>query len=58
MMLGLSLSLTSLLSRGGGSTSTTLRREPDGSVTIVSVGPTWQPILTRQSDGSVTVGAA
>ena len=57
MMLGLSLSLTSLLSRGA-TTSTTLRREPDGSVTIVSVGPTWQPILTRQSDGSVTVGAA
>lgn len=43
---------------GGGSSPTTLRREPDGSVTIVSVGSTWQPILTRQSDGTVTVGAA
>lgn len=55
-MLGLSFSLTGLLSRA--TPSTTLRREPDGSVTIVRVGPTWQPILTRQSDGSVTVGAA
>lgn len=55
MILGLSVSLTNLLRA---TPSTTLRRESDGSVTIVSVGSTWQPILTRQSDGSVTVGAA
>lgn len=42
----------------GAATPTILRRETDGSVTVVSVANPYTPVLTRQSDGSVIVGAA
>lgn len=41
-----------------GATLPSLRRESDGSITIVSLGSTWQPTLARQGDGSVSVGGA
>jgi hypothetical protein len=59
-MAGLSLSSAMTLglsSRGGGGGATVLVREPDGTVTITSLGPTWSPNLTREPDGTVTVGA-
>ena len=40
-----------------GVVTTVLLREYDGTVTVQSLGPTWQPSLTRQPDGTVTVGA-
>ncbi len=43
------------VSQIGGGLKTTLRREEDGSVTILSLAPTWTPILTRQPDGSILV---
>lgn len=57
------LALTSLamgrgVVSGGVVPSTVLRRETDGSVTVVSIANTYTPILARQSDGSVIVGAA
>ena len=37
---------------------TSLRRESDGKVTVLSLANTFTPTLTRESDGSVTIGAA
>lgn len=42
-----------LVSLGGG--STVLRRELDGTVTIVSLATPWYAAPTRESDGTVTV---
>jgi len=58
-MAGLSLSsaLTLSMSPRAGGGATVLVREPDGTVTITSIGPTWSPNLTREPDGTVTVGA-
>ena len=53
-MFGLGLSLALAAQRGGGS-STNLRREVDGTVTVVSLAGTWNPTLTRQGDGTVSV---
>ena len=41
-----------------GVATTVMRRESDGSVTVVSLANPYTPVLTRQSDGSVIVGAA
>lgn len=39
--------------KGGG--VTVLRRETDGTVTVLSLARTWTPNLTREEDGTVTV---
>ena len=58
MRLGLGLGLGFRSGGGaGGGIPTMLVREPDGTVTIMSIGPTWAPNLTREPDGTVTVGA-
>lgn len=44
-----------LAPRAGGGGGTSLVREPDGTVTITSLGPTWSPTLERQPDGTVNV---
>lgn len=45
-------------SKGGAAgPATELRRESDGTVTILSLGSTPTYTLTRQPDGSVIIGA-
>ncbi len=39
----------------GAGDPTVLRRESDGTVTVVSLATPWKPTLTRQGDGTVTV---
>lgn len=53
-MLSLSMSMTSvaLIAYRGASI---LRREADGTITVVSLARTWAPTLTRQPDGSVNI---
>lgn len=43
---------------GGAAATTQLRRESDGTVTVLSLANPYTPIMTRLSDGTVTVGAA
>lgn len=57
LRLGLGLGLTHQPRKGGG-VQTVLRREADGTVTVVSLATPYRPNLTRESDGSVTVRAA
>lgn len=40
---------------GGSAGVTVLRREIDGTVTVVFLATPWAPTLSRQNDGSVTV---
>jgi len=56
------MSLTSYFLSGGVGAVTSddvevsvLRREPDGTVTIVSLAASWRANLTREPNGSVTI---
>lgn len=52
-MIGVGISLWNAALQGGG--STVLRRETDGTITVVSLAATWTPQLTREGDGTITV---
>lgn len=52
IMIGIGISPS--LNTGGGGV-TTLRREADGTVTIVSLARVWVTSPSRQPDGTVTV---
>jgi hypothetical protein len=49
-------SITALLGRARGLTK--LLRQPNGTVLVTHLGPTWSPILTRQPNGNVIVTGA
>lgn len=35
-----------------------IRREANGSLTVLRLPPTWTPIVTREADGSMTITKA
>ena len=37
---------------------TVLRREPDGTITIVSLATSWRAAATREADGTITLAKA
>jgi hypothetical protein len=51
-MLGLSLPKHIALTK---SVRTVLRRDGDGTVTVISLAAVWRPALSRQPDGTVTI---
>lgn len=44
-----------LVGKWGGEAVTALRREDDGTVTVVSLARVWRAALDREDDGTVTV---
>jgi hypothetical protein len=54
--MGLSLSSVRAGDGGGGGVGATiLFRQPSGTVTVQALGPTWNPTLTRQPNGTVEI---
>lgn len=54
-MHGISLAISLGNPAFGGNRATVLRRESDGTVTVVLLAPVWTAHLTREGDGTVTV---
>jgi hypothetical protein len=52
-MIGSPIQTLALLTGGG--VRSILRREADGTVTVLSLAFPWRPYLVRETDGTVTV---